>query len=53
MDGEKSTLEKVTETVKEAMETIVEGAKSMVSPEFWHPDKHASQRERGRDRAGR
>ena len=33
MDGEKSTLEKVTETVKEAMETIVEGAKSMVSPE--------------------
>jgi hypothetical protein len=37
MDGEKSTLEKVTETVKEAMETIVEGAKSMVSPESGTP----------------
>ena len=53
MDDEKSTLEKVTETVKGAMETIVEGTKSMVSPEFWNPDKHAAQRERCRHRAGR
>ena len=45
MDDDKSTLEKVTETVKGAMETIVDGAKSMMSPEFWHPDKHAAQRE--------
>ena len=38
MDSEKSVLEKVTDSLKGAVETIVDGAKSMVSPEFWHLD---------------
>ena len=37
MDDEKSTLEKVTDAVKGAMGTVVEGAKSMASPESGTP----------------